>query len=116
MLDPNGEEVDDWLVQFGQYAVVIAAIGKGCRLVWHPAIQQQMTEAGQASLPPHRSSGPPSGQLCLQPVQQQSTACLEERLELVELIARQRGDGVLLAILRPVRRLCLQRRGPFGKG
>lgn len=48
VLDPTGEDVDEWLLHFGQYAVVLAAIGMGCRLLWHPAIRQRMTQGGQA--------------------------------------------------------------------
>lgn len=47
VLDPTAAQVDDWLLKFEQYAVVHAAASVGCRLVWHPAIRERMTDEWQ---------------------------------------------------------------------
>jgi len=39
---PPPSLVDEWMRHFGQYAVVLADEAEGCRLLWHPAIRQQM--------------------------------------------------------------------------
>ena len=42
VFDASPRQIDRWLARFRQHAAVRLVLGRGCRLVWHPAVRRRI--------------------------------------------------------------------------